>query len=159
MVSKPPLSHPLSLLLPLASIRRSVNTGRGPQTPRCVMVSTPRGLLLATLLVLHQPLRTLSREQPYQSWLVLFETSSYFNADYKKCQIQQLHITMLVKSSLFRLHFCAYSSGNRTGSVSKQERIFLHICHFRSFSVNLSYLSWSIPFSLDCNIKRLYFWI
>ena len=67
MVSKPPLSHPLSLLLPLASIRRSVNTGRGPQTPRCVMVSTPRGLLLATLLVLHQPLRTLSRDQPYQS--------------------------------------------------------------------------------------------
>ena len=79
MVSKPPLSlsHPLSLLLPLASIRRSVNTGRGPQTPRCVMVSTPRGLLLATLLVLHQPLRTLSRDQPYQSWLVLFEISSY----------------------------------------------------------------------------------
>ena len=98
MVSKPPLSlsHPLSLLLPLASIRRSVNTGRGPQTPRCVMVSTPRGLLLATLLVLHQPLRTLSRDQPYQSWLVLFETSSYFNADNKKLQIQQLHITMLV---------------------------------------------------------------
>ena len=49
------LSHLLLLLL--WRIGRSVNTGRGPETPWWVMVSTPRGLLLTSLLVL--PLRTL----------------------------------------------------------------------------------------------------
>ena len=60
IISKPSLSTsppPPPQLLP--RIGRSVNTGRGPEAPRWVMVSTPRGLLLTSLLVLPTTLRTL----------------------------------------------------------------------------------------------------